>query len=233
MNLELCDFGCDSQAIKVFKSSGKKCCSENTSSCPAMKERNSSAVSKKRKELGDSYWSNGHPRGATGKSFLKGKTYEEIYGAEKAEERRKLSRDTCKKHLAGKPHTEEFKQFMSKLAALRHANGWDNKAGRCKKYKYISAIAGEVTLDGMWELNTAMWLDKNKYNWKRNTQRFQYIHLNGKLSYYTPDFWVEELGGYLEIKGYETDLDRCKWSQFSHKLTVWKKDDLKKLGVLP
>lgn len=68
---------------------------------------------------------------------------------------------------------------------------------------------------------------------KRNTKRFEYIHLNGKTSYYTPDFWVEELDGYLEIKGYETDLDRCKWSQFPHKLEVWKKTKLKEIGVLP
>ena len=29
-----------------------------------------------------------------------------------------------------------------------------------------------------------------------------------------------------------TELDRCKWSQFTEKLTVWKKKDLKDLSIL-
>ena len=78
----------------------------------------------------------------------------------------------------------------------------------------------------------AEWLDEKKYNWKRNTKRFQYINLKGTISHYVPDFWVEELNGYLEIKGYETQLDRCKWSQFSESLTVWKKSDLKKMKLI-
>jgi hypothetical protein len=115
----------------------------------------------------------------------------------------------------------------------RYENGWSPKAGRCKKYKYISPIAGEVSLDGKWELAVAKWLDQNNFLWKRNTIRFQYINLKNKISYYTPDFWVEELGGYLEIKGYETELDRCKWSQFNECLVVWKKKELKHQGVIP
>jgi hypothetical protein len=235
MTIEICDFGCGRPAIKMFKSSGKKCCSEFTSHCPEMKNKNSRGVSEKRQELGDKFWKNGHPKHWLGKqSPIKGKTYEELYGLEEATNRKEICRQTAKKHIAGIPHTEDFKKFMSTHAEWRHANGWDNKAGRCKKYKYYSEVAGEVTLDGTWELETAKWLDKNKFNWKRNKVRFEYIHhLTDKRRYYTPDFWVEEFGGYLEIKGYETDLDRCKWRQFPDKLIVWKKEELKENGVLP
>ena len=69
-------------------------------------------------------------------------------------------------------------------------------------------------------------MDAEKWNWKRNTERFAYINLSGKISHYTPDFYVEELGGYLEVKGYETELDRCKWKQFKNNLTIWKKDTI-------
>lgn len=124
------------------------------------------------------------------------------------------------------------KDKVRSIAISRHSNGWDNKAGRCKKYKYSSYIAGDVTVDGTWELAVAQWLDLKKYNWKRNKNRFSYKHLNGHTANYTPDFWVEELGGYLEVKGYETKLDRCKWSQFTENLVVWKKKDLKALGLL-
>ena len=61
----------------------------------------------------------------------------------------------------------------------------------------------------------------------------QYLNLKNQISCYTPDFWVEELNGYLEIKGYETELDRCKWKQFSETLTVWKKKELKIFGMIP
>jgi hypothetical protein len=114
----------------------------------------------------------------------------------------------------------------------RYEAGWLPKAGRCKKYRYFSPIAGEVLLDGTWELAVAKWLDTNEYNWKRNTKRFQYINLKGEISFYTPDFWVDEFNSYLEIKGYETALDRCKWSQFTAPLIIWKKKELFEHNIL-
>ena len=137
-------------------------------------------------------------------------------------------------NLTKKPtkHTEEFKARQRERIIARYETGWMPKAGRCKKFKYISPVAGEIYLDGTWELAVAKWLDQNGYNWKRNTKRFQYTNLKGTTSHYVPDFWVEELSGYLEVKGYETALDRCKWSQFSYSLTVWKKKELKELGLI-
>ena len=225
--MKLCDFGCGMEAILTFKN-GKNCCSKLTSSCPAMKKRNSAGVSAKRKELGNNFWTNGHPKGATGIApWNKNKT-----GLQTAWNKG-LSNDP---RLTGKASTKEKeierRNKLSKIATDRHANGWDNKAGRCKKYRYSSPIAGEVTLDGTWELAVAKWLDDQRYNWKRNTQRFQYINLKNVTSYYTPDFWVEELNGYLEVKGYETKLDRCKWQQFTENLIVWKKKDLQKLNLV-
>lgn len=129
-------------------------------------------------------------------------------------------------------HTEEFKEKQRTTIIARYENGWTPKAGRCAKYKHISPIAGEVSLDGTWELAVAKWLDTNNCHWKRNTKRFPYTNLKGTTSHYTPDFWVEELGGYLEVKGYETELDRCKWSQFIEPLTVWKKKTLMELKLI-
>jgi hypothetical protein len=48
----------------------------------------------------------------------------------------------------------------------------------------------------------------------------------------TPDFYVADFNAYLEIKGHETELDRCKWSQFQHNLIVWKKKELVEHGLL-
>jgi hypothetical protein len=201
-----------------------------------MRKRNGTGVSQKRQELGDTYWTKGHPKGAIGGTSLKGKTYEEIYGETEAIKRKNnLSKKNLGKQvweLLSQEKKDAHAKKISAIATKRHAEGWDNKAGRCKKYKYSSAIAGDVTLDGTWELAVARWLDYKQFNWKRNKTRFTYTHLKGHTAKYTPDFWVEELGGYLEIKGYETKLDRCKWSQFTEKLVVWKKKELKTLMIL-
>ena len=129
-------------------------------------------------------------------------------------------------------HTKEFKTKQRERIIARYKAGWMPKAGRCKKYKYVSPIAGEIYLDGTWELAVAKWLDINHYDWKRNTKRFEYVNLKGSKSFYVPDFWVKELNGYLEVKGYETDLDRCKWSQFKEPLTIWKRKKLTEMRII-
>jgi hypothetical protein len=52
------------------------------------------------------------------------------------------------------------------------------------------------------------------------------------MSFYVPDFWIEELQSYVEVKGYETELDRCKWSQFTENLIVWKRKELTEMQIL-
>lgn len=155
-----------------------------------------------------------------------------LYKASKRDDLKCRSRSDAAKlsnALNPRKHTNEFKEKQSKRIIARYEDGWMPKAGRCDKYKYQSNIAGEVSLDGTWELEVAKWLDKQGYNWRRNTKRFPYTNLKGQISHYTPDFWVEEFDGYLEVKGYETPLDHCKWSQFKESLTVWKKSDIKLL----
>jgi hypothetical protein len=154
------------------------------------------------------------------------------------DDRVKKYSETLSINLKGKrpPLTEEGRISLSKKSRenilARYASGWESSPGRCKRIQYDSPIAGQVWLHGSWELKVAVWLDTNNFKWKRNKDRFQYTNLKGGVSFYTPDFFVEELAGYLEVKGYETELDRCKWSQMSKKLTIWKKIDLIEKGIL-
>ena len=98
---------------------------------------------------------------------------------------------------------------------------------------YESPIAGKIKIDGNWELKVAEYLDFLKVKWKRNKKRFSYFNVfKNKESTYCPDFWVEDWNTFIEVKGYETDLDRCKWAQFSEPLLIWKKDKLKELNLL-
>jgi hypothetical protein len=131
----------------------------------------------------------------------------------------------------GKKATEEAKKKMSESRKKLYASGWEPTCGRCKKYDYFSPIAGHIKLDGKWELATAKYLDSIGVNWIRNRKRFNYIKPDGKESTYQPDFYVTDWTTYIEVKGYETDLDRAKWSQFPDKLEVWKRDKIESLKV--
>lgn len=224
----ICDYGCNQPAKHIFKS-GNHCCSHSTSKCPAMRGKNSSIVKLVRQERGDSFWANGHPKGMAGKTHpFRNKTYDEIYGdSRSATIKQQISdanRGNQSWHALGKETKDRLADEQRARIISRYEQGWLPKAGRCKKIRYISPVAGEVLLDGTWELAVAQYMDRNGWHWIRNTKRFPYINLKGTVSHYTPDFHVEELNGYLEVKGYETDLDRCKWSQFKESLTVWKKD---------
>jgi len=114
----------------------------------------------------------------------------------------------------------------------RYQEGWSPKAGRCEKILYKSSIAGDVLLDGTWELKVAIYLDNNNFNWVRNVTRFPYIDYNSKERTYCPDFYLPDADTYIEVKGYKTKLDECKWSQFVKKLVIWDKSALIERGIL-
>lgn len=235
----LCDFGCGTPAIKVFKS-GRACCSIATSSCLAMKVKNSEG------KLINLNWPELQLDYDAGLSIpdLVGKYGVTRGGIQSGVKRGFLvirsGSEALKKLNARGGGAKAFSsEVRLRIAAAARANilaryaaGWMPKAGRSKKFEHVSPSAGTVQLDGTWELGVAVWLDTNNINWRRNTTRFPYMNLKGTLSYYTPDFWVESLGGYLEVKGYETELGRCKWRQFSAPLTVWKRQELVDRAIL-
>jgi hypothetical protein len=140
------------------------------------------------------------------------------------------------KILTGLPKTQEAiedrNRKIKENMLQRYANGWETQCGRAKKIDYESPIAGKIKVDGNWELAVAKYLDSINVKWIRNKKRFDYINLVNKKSTYCPDFWVEDWNTFIEVKGYETDLDRCKWRQFLNPLEIWKKDKLKELKIL-
>lgn len=168
-----------------------------------------------------------------GKLWLKGKTFEEGYGNDTA----KIMKEKTSKKLKGNKNWEKVSDKVKEVNKIRarelilkrYSNGWLPKAGRCKKITYENPNTGLVKLDGSWELCVAIYLDNKSIKWLRNKKRFKYINLKGYESHYTPDFYICDWGKYLEVKGYETDLDSCKWSQFKDPLIIWKKSDINKI----
>jgi hypothetical protein len=129
----------------------------------------------------------------------------------------------------GSTHSQEWKDGQSQRMRSLYNSGWEPVCGRCKKYDYTSPIAGQVKLDGTWELKVAKFFDSVGLQWKRNKRRFDYVKPNGKSSTYQPDFFIEDWNCYIEVKGYETELDRAKWSQFTEKLKIIKSRDIGEL----
>lgn len=133
------------------------------------------------------------------------------------------------------PADRKFKmsdEARAKIALAKrklYDNGWQPVCGRAKKYEYISKTAGHIRVDGTWELLVCRYLDSLKLTWSRNTKRFPYISPSGKMSTYQPDFYISEWDSYLEVKGYQTEKDNAKWTQFPHKLIIWKKDKIKSI----
>ena len=99
--------------------------------------------------------------------------------------------------------------------------------------KHMHIDYNGVDLHGSWEVAYAKYLDENKINWIRNKDSFTYTY-NGKDRRYTPDFYLVDKDEYVEIKGYKTEKDDAKWSQFpKHRtLTVLMKKELKALGII-
>lgn len=126
---------------------------------------------------------------------------------------------------------EQRKRISDTMKRNPKAGGLRRGSGRGKKSWYVSPIAGRVFLDSTWELSYARWLDQNNIVWKRNQKKFPYEY-NGQIKYYIPDFYLVESQLYIEIKGFERELDKFKWKSFPHQLLILKHKELIKLGII-
>lgn len=99
--------------------------------------------------------------------------------------------------------------------------------------KHMHIDYNGIDLHGSWELKYAQYLDANNIKWIRNKDSFTYFY-NEKERRYTPDFYLIDSDEYVEVKGYKTEKDEAKWSQFPkhRKLTILMFEQLKDLEIL-
>ena len=120
-------------------------------------------------------------------------------------------------------HTEETKKKLSesmKKAVLANPEAYSSSnRGRTKQI-----IVDGVKLQGQWEVDFYLWAKEKGLNPKRPDQAFKY-EWNGER-WYHPDFYIESLDLYVEVKGYETDRDRAKWNYFPKQLKIVRKEDI-------
>ena len=167
-----------------------------------------------------------------GQKWALGKTYVELHGAEKAKEIKNRLKEAYKKPIIEESVEIERREKIRDNIVERYKNGWESTAGRCEKLDYLSESAGNIKVDGTWELKVAIYLDSLGVKWIRNRERFEYFNSEkNRISTYCPDFYVENWHCYIEVKGYKTKLDDIKWSQFQHKLEIWDKTKLTLLGI--
>lgn len=148
--------------------------------------------------------------------------------------------DRCK-------HSIESKQKMSAKMAERPPE-WHKENGlrisktiqrKVEEGSWHTSLARHMHIDykgndmhGTWEVKFAMYLDSQSIEWVRNKETFLYL-FEGKIRRYTPDFFLPETEEFVEIKGYSTEKDKAKWSQFpsDKKLRILMKDELRELGI--
>jgi TfoX/Sxy family transcriptional regulator of competence genes len=144
-------------------------------------------------------------------------------------ERKPFSEETRKKlsnASKGKKFSQERKRKISeymKLAVLKHPESYTSaNRGRVKQIE----IDG-LKLHGSWEVLFYQWAKDAGLFPERCLKSFAY-EWNGTRAYY-PDFYLPTLNIYVEVKGYETEQDRAKWSHFPEKLIVLKKIEIEQI----
>lgn len=138
----------------------------------------------------------------------------------------KLSKVAIKRNAN---ESEDTKAKRKATIVKKVENGeWHVSLAKAHHYSYNG-----VDLHGKWELKYAKWLDENQIKWQRCKDSFSY-EFEGKVRRYTPDFYLIDSDEYIEIKGYKTEKDDAKWSQFPsyRTLKVLLEDDLKAIGVI-
>lgn len=127
--------------------------------------------------------------------------------------------------------TPEIRNKISNTCLEKSRKGeWHTSLARNMHHEYKG-----FDLHGTWELKYAMYLDEQGINWYRNKERFEYLY-EGKLHYYTPDFYLPDSDEYVEIKGYirPGGKDYAKWRCFPSEksLVILKEKDLRNLGII-
>jgi|688.fasta_scaffold373220_2 hypothetical protein len=145
-------------------------------------------------------------------------------------------------------HTVQSKELMSAKRNERSAE-WNANNGKAISVAITKKVAdgqwhtslakrmhidyNGVDLHGSWEVAYAKFLDNNNIKWQRNKDSFAYT-FQGKERRYTPDFYLIDDNVYIEIKGYKTEKDDAKWTQFPphRKLVVLMKKNLVEMKVI-
>lgn len=123
------------------------------------------------------------------------------------------------KHWRDPEFRKKHQEAMKQAVAKNPESYTSSNRGRTKQI-----IVDDIKFQGKWELEFYQYCKSNNIKIERSNEWFEY-EWNGKRKYF-PDFYLRELDRYVEVKGYETDRDRAKWSSFPRSLTIIRKADI-------
>lgn len=129
-----------------------------------------------------------------------------------------------KKNLT-KERRLEISSYMKK-AIKEHPESYSthNIIGRVKNYKIMMNNKNVTNVKGTWELLFATYLNNNEIYWTNKIKPIPYCW-KGKWHLYFPDFYLIDSNIYVEIKGFKTDRDLCKWAEIKN-IIVLMKDEI-------
>ncbi|QGZ16041.1 hypothetical protein Kuja_0500 [Vibrio phage vB_VchM_Kuja] len=120
-----------------------------------------------------------------------------------------------------KAHSERMKRAVSENPSSYSSN---NVCGRnCIEYRGHK-------LKGNWELLVAKWLDANNIEWEGETHPQEYIWRESPHLYF-PDFYLPAYECFIEVKGYKTERDECKWAYCTKPLYIIRGEHIKLLDT--
>ena len=127
----------------------------------------------------------------------------------------------------GKHHSLQTKEKLKNIVNEKINNdNWHLSFSKARTIEYKG-----YKFQGSWEVTFAKYLDNLNIKWERPNKKFDYIYNNDNHKY-LPDFYLPDYNLYIEIKGYPTQRDFCKWEQFTDNLDIYFGDDLYNLGII-
>jgi hypothetical protein len=144
------------------------------------------------------------------------------YGAKVSEETKKKLSEASKKQVWSEERRQNHSIAMKKAVEENPDSYTSSNRGRTKQI-----IFDGIKFQGQWELEFYLYCKKNNIQIERTNEYFEY-EWNGSRKYF-PDFFLSEKNLYIEVKGYETERDRAKWSAFPKKLKVIGKEEIAKI----
>lgn len=126
--------------------------------------------------------------------------------------------------------TDEMRENHSKAmlkAVERNPESYSSKnvSGRCKHFYVTDSYNNDVVLKGTWELLVSDLLNSLDIKWTNIIEEKIYYIWEDKKRRYYPDFYLEDYNLYIEVKGYEREVDKEKWKSVSN-LLILKKDEI-------
>jgi len=127
-----------------------------------------------------------------------------------------------KKKWADPSFRQKHQKGMQRAVRENPESYSSSNRGRTKQI-----ILDGIKFQGQWEVDFYLWAKQQGFNPVKPTKAFRY-YWNGER-WYHPDFYIQSKDLYVEVKGYETERDRAKWSQFPEKLCIIKEKEIKQI----